>query len=176
MIPVTVRANQTTTSVVKKRRKRKRNFGGVQNNGLPAKKEGNPEEKKGGKRMRREEQRAKVSDFVAREEDRQSKPNGDTSVEYHGQISLSEALQIAKDKGMSELELDMPPADSDAGESFKLAADQAFKVHANYRYGASLVTGDDFMPVRMGCNGKPFKRKEIHAEAAALKISNQRLP
>ena len=111
--------------------------------------------------------------FVAREEREGDDGRADdekNEVPYFPGDDLEAVAERALREGVREWEMDMPPGESDAAESFHLAAQHALKVHAKYRYGAVLVTGSDYMPLRSGSNSKPFKRKEIHAEAATLKV------
>ena len=64
----------------------------------------------------------------------------------------------------------IPSADSDLYDALRLAVEQANTITGRkYRYGATLIAGDDAIPLRVGSNKKPFQRGNIHAEIAALK-------
>eukprot|EP00466_Bigelowiella_natans_P001326 jgi/Bigna1/139198/aug1.49_g13906 len=107
--------------------------------------------------------------FVAREEAKSGASSGKKELRFLTEKEILPASMRAEKEGIYEWEMALPSPETDSGKSFLLAAEQAERVHAKYRYGAVLVTGSDFIPLRVGSNSKPFKRKEIHAEAATLK-------
>ena len=69
-----------------------------------------------------------------------------------------------------EWQMPMPERGNDMHEALEIALDEAEAITGRkYRYGALLVAGEDFIPLRSGSNKKPFMRDNIHAEASVLK-------
>ena len=67
-------------------------------------------------------------------------------------------------------ELAMPTAEDDLFDALQLALGQARTITGRkYRYGATLLAGEDAIPLKQGSNKKQFQRANIHAEMAALK-------
>jgi len=64
----------------------------------------------------------------------------------------------------------MPTAEDDLFDALQLALQQANTITGRkYRYGATLLAGEDAIPLKQGSNKKQFQRANIHAEMAALK-------
>lgn len=64
----------------------------------------------------------------------------------------------------------LPSRDDVLSDGLQIALAQARLVQGHkYRYGATLLAGDDCIPLRTGSNKKIFNRDNIHAEVSALK-------
>ena len=87
--------------------------------------------------------------------------------------ATSSAVTPTADSGTSaflEWSIPMPPIGSELHDSVQLALSQAETiVGRKYRYGATLMAGEDHIPIKSGSNKKPFQRDNIHAEASVLK-------
>ena len=69
-----------------------------------------------------------------------------------------------------EWQIPMPDPGSELHDALQVALSQASTIHGRkYRYGAILLSGEDFIPLRSGSNKTIFQRDKIHAEMSALK-------
>jgi len=64
----------------------------------------------------------------------------------------------------------MPDPDDELFDAVAVALSQASEITGRkYRYGATLLAGEDHIPMKSGSNKKVFQRDEIHAEMSVLK-------
>ena len=83
----------------------------------------------------------------------------------------NEAKRSAEQSGtFAEWSIPRPGADSELYDGLSIAITQARAITGRkYRYGATLLAGEDSIPLKSGSNKKVFLRANIHAEMAALK-------
>jgi hypothetical protein len=71
---------------------------------------------------------------------------------------------------LREWTVPLPSREDALSDGFQTALAQARLIQGHkYRYGATLLAGDDCIPLRTGSNKKVFHRSNIHAEVSALK-------
>jgi len=108
---------------------------------------------------------------------RRAKKRGDAPASAAGPTSASPAPTAAAappaepdTPARREWTAPLPLGDEPLTDGLQIALDQARLIHGRkYRYGATLLAGDDHIPLRSGSNKKVFNRDNIHAEASALK-------